>query len=73
MKATIYQHFPKGNNLEVYFTYNGIKFTIQGTEINEDNHCFHTIRNESNKEIKSVPHSVLERYVDFVNKPVLLK
>lgn len=70
MKVKIYQHFIP--HLEVYFTHEGKKYSFHGTELVEGG-ALHSIKNTETGNVKSVPHSVLERIVDFETKPLLTK
>lgn len=70
MKAQIYQHFTP--HIEVYFTHEGKKYTFHGTELVQGG-ALHTIKNTETGNMKTLPHSVLERIVDFETKPVLLR
>jgi hypothetical protein len=70
MKAQIYQHFIP--HLEVYFTHEGKKYSFHGTELVAGG-ALHTIKNTKTGNVKSVPHSVLDRIVDFETKPLLTK
>jgi hypothetical protein len=46
------------------FIHEGVKFMILGTEKGENGY-FHTIQNTVSGNKKTVPHSVMERIVEF--------